>query len=316
METKVYACYNLDETIREKSSSGGVFYVLMQWIIAQSGVVCGAKYDAHWEVVHDFAETLEDAEAFMTSKYVQSDTSLVFPKIRDYLAVGRWVLFSGTPCQVAGLQSYLGKAYEHLVTVDFICHGVPSRKVWREYVQLRSAGREIEQINFRDKTEGWSNYRLKMKRSDGSIYQNKPQDDLYMKGFLQDIYLRPSCYTCSFRGLHRSSDLTLADLWGCQEVCPALFDDKGTSLIFVHSPLGVRLWSSIAPQLNICPLGEDTYSKFNPSLYHSAKKTDKVASFQLKPTWENLQHLTRTSYKTKLRRFLGKCKRKLFGKRR
>lgn len=126
MKPTAYACYNRDEIIRKNSSSGGIFYLLAKWTIAQGGVVCGAKFDQNWEVIHACAETLEDAMAFMTSKYVQSDTGDVFWQVKAHLQADRYVLFSGTPCQVAGLQSYLGQAYDKLITVDFACHGVPS----------------------------------------------------------------------------------------------------------------------------------------------------------------------------------------------
>ena len=157
-ETKAYAAINKNEAVRMKSSSGGVFYSLAKWIIAHGGVVFGARFNTRWEVIHDFTETLEGIEPFMGSKYVQSFIGDTFRQAKRFLEDGRWVLFSGTPCQLGGLRSFLGKEYERLLQIDLICHGAPSPKVWKNYLKDYFEGRKIRSISFRDKENGWRNY--------------------------------------------------------------------------------------------------------------------------------------------------------------
>lgn len=157
-EPKVYACYNKNDEIRMKSSSGGIFTLIAEEIIKRDGVVCGAAFDEQYGLSHQFVESIEDLEKLRTSKYFQSSIEDTYRKTKEYLLNGRYVLFTGTPCQIEGLLSYLGKQYDKLYTQDIICHGVPSPKVWRKYVDYRlSIDKKIPQsINFRDKKQqGW-----------------------------------------------------------------------------------------------------------------------------------------------------------------
>lgn len=236
--SKTYVCFNLNKDEREKSSSGGIFILLAKKVIEGNGVVFGARFDENWRVVHGYAENIEDVIPFLTSKYVQSSMGNMFRKAKEFLKNNRIVLFSGTPCQISGLKSYLGKEYSNLLTVDFICHGVPSPKVWEEYLKDKANGKTIRAINFRDKTEGWKKFSLKIEFEDGSIYRGTQFQDPYLKGFLKDIYLRPSCYQCLNKGIKRISDITLADFWGIEHVKPELFDDRGISAVLVHSVRG------------------------------------------------------------------------------
>lgn len=154
-ETKAYAVINRDEDVRAQSSSGGVFFPLAQWVIEQGGVVFGAKWNDKWEVVHDYAEDLDGVKSFMRSKYVQSVVGDTLRHAKAFLDEGRWVLYSGTPCQLGGLRAYLGKDYDKLIQVDLICHGVPSPSVWRRYLKECFRNERIVSINFRDKSNGW-----------------------------------------------------------------------------------------------------------------------------------------------------------------
>ncbi|MCD7894895.1 MAG: Coenzyme F420 hydrogenase/dehydrogenase, beta subunit C-terminal domain [Erysipelotrichaceae bacterium] len=249
MKTLAYAALNLNDDIRNKSSSGGIFYEIAKYVVLNDGVVYGARYDDHWLVVHDHTENIKDISSFLGSKYVQSNMNNQYEKIKIDLMSGRLVLFSGTPCQIRGLQCFLGKEYENLITVDFICHGVPSPKVWEKYINELSNGHNITKINFRDKSKGWQHFSLRIDFSDGNYYSKTQQEDLYMRGFLQDIYLRPSCYQCRFKGIERKSDLTLADYWGINNIYPELYDDKGTSLIFIHSKKGKNIFLKISNSL-------------------------------------------------------------------
>ncbi len=314
MGTKAYACYNVDEEVRRKSSSGGIFFALAKWTISQGGIVCGAKFDENWNVIHDYSDTMEGVISFLQSKYVQSSMQNLFSKVKLFLESGRLVLFSGTPCQIAGLKSFLGKNFKKLITVDFVCHGVPSQNTWKEYLSLRSNGRKISNIYFRDKTEGWQKFSLKIVFSDGSIYRQPQQKDLYMKGFLQDIYLRPSCYSCRFKGLQRDVDITLADLWGVWKMHSELFDDKGISLVLVHSEYGMKLWNIIMSNIVCQELTSTDYLKFNPNIMTSVSRNKKMYAYQKKKTWKNLKKITSESYTHQLIRILRKSKRLLLEK--
>lgn len=282
----VYAAINRDIGIRKYSSSGGVFFLIAKCVIEEGGVVFGAKYNDNWEVEHDFAENINDVKSFLGSKYVQSSLGNAYFKVKSFLKEDRIVLFSGTPCQIYGLKAFLGGNYSNLITVDLVCHGVPSRLVWRKYLEYRSAGREIVNVNFRDKTEGWLEFSLKIHYKNGSSYRENLHKDVYMRGFLQDIYLRPACYECKFKGLERDSDITLADLWGCSEIYPKMFDDGGTSLVMVHSVKGDQVWNSIKMKMDFCEIIDEGYQKYNPNILTSVTPNKKERNFTEIPLWK------------------------------
>ena len=263
-ETLAYAAKNTDESIRVKSSSGGVFFALAKWIIQQGGVVFGACFDHNWEVVHSYAETLDGIIPFMGSKYVQSRIGGTFKQAKAFLEDGRWVLYSGTPCQLGGLRAYLGKEYDHLLQVDVICFGVPSPGVWRSYLKeiVKQSG-EITSISFRDKSKGWKHYQCKIATSNESC---APDEGLFLRGFLKEAYLRKSCHSCRFRFYHRNSDITIADYWGADVYCPALFDDKGTSIMFIHSERGEIALKGLTNDLCCIPQSKEQAIANNPCM--------------------------------------------------
>lgn len=287
-----YAAVNKDEDVRKRSSSGGIFYLIAEYVIDNGGVVFGARYDDSWEVIHHYVENMEGIDAFMGSKYVQSSVGNAYKDVLSFLKQGREVLFSGTPCQVYGLKAFLGKEFDNLITVDLICHGVPSRSVWRKYLKLRAKEKDVEKVNFRDKTEGWLDFSLKVDFLDESCYRKNQHKDLFMKGFLQDIYLRPACYECRFKGVRRNSDITLADLWGCKEIVPELFDDKGTSLVLIQSDKGKKIWTKISRNMKVCKIEGDEYQRYNPNLKVSVNMNKKRAKFYKNCSMQNLKRLT------------------------
>lgn len=244
-ETKAFAAINKDEEVREQSSSGGVFYALAEWVINQGGVVFGARWNDKWEVVHDYAEDIEGVKAFMKSKYVQSIVGDTLLQTKKFLEDGRWVLYSGTPCQLGGLRAYLGKKYEKLIQVDIICHGVPSPGVWRSYLKDYYKNEQILNINFRDKKDGWLGFNVVTTTNNRIIYE-KQMENPYFRYFLTNVYLRESCYDCKYRSYHRLSDITLADFWGVDKLCKEIFDNKGTSIVFVHSTMGEYVLDNMA----------------------------------------------------------------------
>lgn len=251
-EPNIYVCYNKDEKIRMKSSSGGIFTLIAEEILNKNGVVFGVAFDNNFSCSHIMVESKEDLEKLRTSKYFQSSINDTYKKAKEILEQGRYVLFTGTPCQIEGLLAFLNKKYDKLYTQDIVCHGVPSPKVWRKYMEYRKKidGEEPKNINFRDKKqEGWHLFSLSFKYSENEYAQNQ-RNDIFMKAFLRDVCLRESCYSCSFRKEHRLSDITLADCWGIQRIKPEFDDDKGTSIIMINSKKGKELFENIKSSTN------------------------------------------------------------------
>lgn len=275
------ACINKDEEIRLESSSGGIFSLVAEKVIAQGGVVFGAGFNDKFLVEHSFVETKEELPKLRGSKYVQSQIGGSLKQAQEYLNAGRLVLFTGTPCQIAGLKSYLGKPHANLLTMDIICHGVPSPLVWRKYVEYREAkmGAPAQSISFRRKDEGWKQYSVSFLFKNGLEYRQNLRKDLYMKAFLLDVCLRPSCYKCNFKGFNRHSDITMADFWGIQNVLPEMDDDKGTSLIFINSPAGKRLFEEIKHGLRYKEVDIQSAVKYNAAAIKSPNLNKKRHGF-------------------------------------
>lgn len=243
-EPRAYAAKILNEDIRKNSSSGGMFTYFAESILSNNGVVFGAGFGENMKVVHKYCETIDELNELRGSKYVQSEIGDSYKKAKEFLESGKTVLFTGTPCQIGGLFAYLGeKQYDNLYTFDIVCHGVPSPKVWESYLKQREkiAKSKAGKVSFRDKTEGWQTYSMKIDFENATEYRNLSGNDMYLKGFIQSLYLRPSCSACSFKQMHRQSDLTMADFWGVEKVLPEYDDKKGTSLILVHTEKAEKL---------------------------------------------------------------------------
>lgn len=271
---KSYACYNKDEKIRLESSSGGVFTLLAIRIINQGGVVFGAALDEKFKVKHICIKDVDELSKLRTSKYVQSEINECYKQSKEYLDNGKVVLFTGTPCQLGGLYSYLGKEYENLYTQDIICHGVPSPLVWEKYKEYRKSIDEKEpmHINFRNKDSGWKKFNLKFDYSNGDEYKKNQYEDLFMQAFLRDACLRESCYNCSFKEKNRKTDITLADFWGIDNIKPEINDNKGLSLVIVNSEKGMKLFESIKNKLYFEIVDFEESIQYNKSLFKSVEK--------------------------------------------
>lgn len=240
-----YGGWNKDEEVRKRSSSGGVFHLLCKFVINKKGVVFGAAFDEKFDVYHTYADNINDCEKFKGSKYVQSVLGNSYSKAKEFLDEGRTVLFTGTPCQIAGLYSFLKKNYKNLITQDIVCHSVPSPKVWTAYKELIGERKQITDIQFRNKEKGWKNGTFEVLLDNDTIFSKPYSDTIYMKGFLNGLYSRPSCYDCKFANLNRMSDITLGDFWGVDTFYPELFDDKGTSIVLVNSKKGNKIFRII-----------------------------------------------------------------------
>lgn len=310
METRVYACYNRNDDIRSKSSSGGIYYLLAREVLCKGGVVFAACYDG-LDVVHKRIDNENELFDSLGSKYMPSILGDTFTSVKNELTNGRTVLFAGVPCQCGGLLSYMKRCNTdctNLITVDVICHGVPSKKAWNSYCDSLSAiGFNLASVNMRDKSSGWKSYSWKLTDTEGKSKTEPNADNPYMKGFVSDIYLRSSCSNCRFKGLERQTDITLGDYWGVNKVQPDMDDDKGTSLVFVHSEAGQQLFDAVSDSVVCSSALVEEAVKHNPSMVTSSVVSDKrTALFQRSAEGEDfcdiVEELTRKPVSVQMKR--------------
>lgn len=278
----VYAAKNTDDTVRMQSSSGGMFTLLAEQTIEQGGVVLGARWDEEWNVRHDSVERKEDIAKLRSSKYLQSIIGDSYLKAEKYLKQGRQVMFTGTPCQIAGLKHFLRKEYENMLAVEVICHSVPSPGIWQRYLseKLQSIGlqkSDIQQISFRDKSTGWKTYSFVIKAKSGNGYRELSGKNAFMRGFLADLYTRPSCHACPAKHLKSGSDMTLGDWWGIDSLMPEINDDCGVSAVTVNTEKGRAALKAIDVQ--VYPLSYEELVRRNPALVKSAAVPENRGEF-------------------------------------
>lgn len=299
--TDTFIGYTKKENIRKNSSSGGIFSVLAECVLDQNGVVFGAAFDQDFSVHHIFVESKKDLWKLQGSKYVQSNLENTYKEAKTFLETGRPVLFTGTACQIAGLQNYLGKQYEILYTVDVLCHGVPSPEIWKRYLEEKRCeyGQEIQKIEFRNKQMGWKNFSVNIIFANGLSYAKVRHEDAFMKLFLSNICLRPSCYQCTWKGIPRVSDISLGDCWGVDRTMPEMDDDNGTSVILVHSQKGRWLLENVRDELNLRNAQLDTVlppqaDSRRPVLHHPNEKKFWKAAKQGEPISKLEQYAERS----------------------
>lgn len=240
-----YAYRTKDRELLRKTSSGGFFSLAATKVLERGGVVFGAAFNDQHEVVHKYVDSIEELDTLRRSKYVQSHTGTSFVDCKRFLDSGRLVLFCGTPCQVKALNLFLGRSYDNLVSIDFVCHGVPSPGVFKRYLnelaqnKQRAIG-ELHAINFRDKSLNYS-YSFAFAFAQDHFVES-PRENIFLRGFLSDLYLRQSCYCCRAKGFTSGADYTMCDFWGLQKVLPRfpLADIPGVSQVFVlHDKLSL-----------------------------------------------------------------------------
>jgi len=227
------------DDIRMTAASGGVFSAIAEKILDEGGLICGAAYGDELSVIHIVTDSRDGLNRIKSSKYVQSNAGLVYREVKEYLEQGRLVLFSGCPCQVAALNSFLEyKSYNNLFTMDIICHGVPSPLAFRQYLSEKFGGKEIEKVDFRDKSYyGWSTT-MNIYFKDGDVYREDEHHDSYYRAFLPILSIRKSCSKCIFSHIPRQGDWSIGDFWGISRVDKTLSDKKGTSLLLVNNSKG------------------------------------------------------------------------------
>ena len=237
----VFAAKHRSDEVREKSSSGGMFYALADYMIGQGGVVYGCAFDDGLEARHIRCETLEECERCMGSKYSQSDMGSTIAMVSADLSSGRPVLFTGTPCQVDAVRHACGEMGGGLLTADLICHGVPSPGLFAAHLRFleRRLGCKVVAYNHRPKNRGWGHCEA-VACDDGSVHQGSRMVESWKRLFYGNRMLRPSCYACPYTTSNRSSDVTIADFWGIERTRIAAFsDDLGVSLVLANTPKGL-----------------------------------------------------------------------------
>lgn len=237
-EKIAYAAYAKEKKEHASSSSGGVFAVFARYFLSHGGYVCGAAFDEKLVLKHILTNSETDLMKIKGTKYIQSEIADTYAKVKDLLDKGKKVLFSGTPCQVGGLKAYLNNEYNNLLTIDLICHGVPSPEVFRKYLLEIGGENAVQRMSFRDKQQGISNVYLTYELSNGETIQEEYSSSEYIKGFIQNLIIRPSCFNCRFKGKDRCSDITIGDYWGLNDFHPEMVTKMGTSAVLVHSKQG------------------------------------------------------------------------------
>ena len=315
----LYAAMHNDDEVREHSSSGGIFHMLAEKTLGKGGVVFGARFDEEWQVVIASAETIEEVMPFLGSKYVQARTEDAFRKAEGFLKQGRHVLFSGTRCQIAGLHHFLRKEYDNLITVDFVCHGVPSPLVWRRYLkEVTQNVHRINEIHFRNKKDGWKRFCLDLKydRDNQTVEVSSFHGvNHFMRAFLSDMILRPSCHDCKAKEGRSMSDITIADFWGVNIEMPEMDDDKGTSLLIVNTEKGKEYidWERMKwkeTELEIvrkynAGFSASTIPHYRRDLFFMKLKSEESIT-------THIDDMLRLSFSSRMRIKLGRIKREFF----
>lgn len=298
-----YAGYCNDENNRQKSSSGGVFGEIALQVLQQNGIVYGATFFENYRMVqHTFITDEIQLSKLQGSKYIQSRIGNSYKEAKIYLDSGKIVLFSGTPCQIEGLYSFLGKEYKNLITVDVICHGVPSEKIWNHYIDFREKenGARIKKIELRHKITGWKKYSTSCEFLNNKKYEMIHYNDPFMKAFMANICLRPSCTKCEFKKINHVSDITLGDFWGVEKYYPELFDDKGTSLVLVHTSKGKEIFHQVKEKGIFKKVDLDKAILENTALIQSVSAHPKRVKFMREVNSEEFDKVVNKYVKAKL----------------
>lgn len=295
---KAYAVKHKDFDTRMTSRSGGVFIAISDYIFEKNGTVYGAAFDDDFSVCHIRATTKAERDRLKGSKYVQSDVKDTFSSVKNDLKNGMYVLFSGTACQVAGLKNYLKNIdTSKLYTCDLVCHGVPSPKIWKEYLDYceKKYNGKVTNADFRDKTLGWNAHKEAI-----WIDNKKYNSNEYAYLFNDNYISRPSCFNCKFTNLDRPADFTLADFWGIDRIVPDFNDNKGVSLLLVNSEKGAKIFDSCKKDIGCVDCDLQKSAKPNPNLYMPSPKPEDENLF-----WDNYKKLG-------FEKALKKCYKKVF----
>ncbi len=272
-EPKVYAAWALSDEVRLKSTSGGVFYILAEAMLGRGGTIAACKYtDDYKAAYHTIGDTVEDLEAFKGSKYFQSDTEGIYKRVKEELKNGRQVLFCGAPCQVAGLNRFIGTDNPDLITADFICRGINSPMVFKKYVDQceKHHGSPVKKVHLKNKNKGWMRLGTYMEFQNGKTYYRDRITDPWVNGYVRgDLFMRLCCGECKYKERIRVTDISIGDFWGLKGTADDLF--KGISVILVNTEKGAEYLESVKNKLFIEEHSYDEASKGNGCLLNSVK---------------------------------------------
>lgn len=295
--------------VRMKSSSGGMFTALSDYILDNNGKVYGADFDDNMKLRHTAASTNEARDRMRGAKYIQSDISNVLNDIKTDLKNNLPVLFVGTPCQVSAVKKNISEN-ENLYTVDLICHGAPAPEVWEKfiaYVQKKYSKKAIY-FSFRNKDIAWRKYSGRVIFEDGSTAENTSLLNAYTELFSYDLLMRDACEKCPFADIFRVGDVTIGDFWGIENVLPQIDDNKGVSAVLVNTEKGEKLFNLAKNDLEIYEVKPEQIAARQPNLSKPSKKSIKAEAF--KNDFENLpfdkvlKKYTRVGLKRKIISFI------------
>lgn len=315
-----YAAFSKNKEIRENGSSGGIFQILAENVLKKGGIVIGAAFDEKFVLSHTPIDKYQDLDKLLGSKYVQSDMKKIYKYVKEKLK-DRLILFVGTPCQVAGLKSYIKLNDENLITIDFICHGVPSNKVFQKYIKEieKKNGKKIDYYSFRNKRNGWKNYNTKIVVENNELIEHHNKNN-YMKIFLWDLALRPSCYNCKFKLGNKYSDITLGDFWGIENM-PQIMedDDEGISSVIINTTNGKKFFEKNTEKMfyNRCEI--ENILKINTALRDSAQLPQNREKFFKNINKYTIDELVKKYIKKEykivliIRKFKNIIKKKVYG---
>ncbi len=280
-----------NEKVRRQSTSGGAFTAIARYVLDRGGIVYGAAFDDRLRVHHTSAVSPKGLQIFRNSKYVQSDTEKTFTQVRDHLRTGRLVCYSGTPCQIEGLLSFLEPAgtegsreelLDRLVTVDVVCHAVPSPLVWERYLEMQreKLGTEIADAKFRDKHFGYNYSTMTLLDDSGEErYVQGIDTDQMLRAFFSNICDRPSCYDCAFKKRYRKSDFTIWDCYPVYAFDKKLDDDRGTSRVLIHSDKGRRIFEEVRQRCRVLEVEPDRLTAGVREMFHSVDSNPRREEF-------------------------------------
>ena len=309
---KAFAAWALDESIRTTSSSGGVYSVLGEHVLEHGGVVSGCRFDGELLLKHELCDKPGGTVRFRGSKYVQCFPNGIYRKIKQELANGKTVLFTGTPCQTAALLNYLKRPYENLVVCDLVCHGVPSQKLFRSYLKRHQLSPDPDRsvIAFRD-LKGWGDFYIRILERDDLQWRSDDATNEFIRAFLSDCCSNEACYGCPYASMERTGDLTIADFWGLGRDVPFDGDpSRGCSLILVNTEKGEAVLHAVRDRLFLEERTQEEARRGNKQLLAPIPRPPMRDEFY-RMDWAEIAPKINYGKASPLRKLLRICKRKL-----
>lgn len=280
-EQKAALFQHKDARTLAESTSGGFFTALSTWVLENGGVVFGAAYDENLVIHHRYIENVDDLKFFRNSKYAQSVIGNSFRQVKDFLNDGRWVCFSGTPCQQEGLHRFLRREYEKLVTVDVVCHACPSPLFFKKYLAYyeTKSNQKITDVKFRDKAYGYKYSVMSLSSNDNKFYKEGIDTDVMLRAFFNNLTPRPSCFACPSKKRYHVTDFTMWDCFDVEKFSSKLDNDKGVTRILLHTPKAFEIWNNIKCLGNSLEISADSAVVGVRELVHSVPENPKRNEF-------------------------------------